>query len=152
MKHLFFLCLLLLVGCATSSLEEKEKRLVGNWRSPDVDEQIKGMYMELHEDRTGVWGPAIKVKGEVGLLPYMSMLIENWRIKNDTLSVEMKMRPGYVVRGPDGKESKNGKTSSHKNYKIEAVTDSMIVLIDPEGEVPSIERMRSTEKLKLVSY
>lgn len=43
--------------------------------------------MELHGDHNGVWGLAIKENGEVGLLTYMSMLIKDWRIKNDTLSI-----------------------------------------------------------------
>ncbi|MFN7495258.1 MAG: hypothetical protein ACK5RG_20235 [Cyclobacteriaceae bacterium] len=42
MKHFFFLCVLLLLGCTTSSLEENEKRLVGNWLKSINDEQVQG--------------------------------------------------------------------------------------------------------------
>lgn len=112
MKPLFFLSLLLLSSCTISTLDEKEKRLVGNWLKPINDEQLQGAYMELHDDHTGVWGLAIKENGEVGLLTYMSMLIKDWRIKNDTLSIQVKLRPGLVFRGPNGKEYETGSVSS----------------------------------------
>ncbi len=155
MKPLFFLSLLLLSSCTISTLDEKEKRLVGNWLKPINDEQLQGAYMELHDDHTGVWGLAIKENGEVGLLTYMSMLIKDWRIKNDTLSIQAKLRPGLVFRGPNGKEYETDKSqgnSSHKvNYKIIEVSDSVIVIEEVMGGAFGMERMRRTEKLELLN-
>jgi uncharacterized protein YcfL len=43
-KHLFYLYLLILVGCTTttSSLQEKEKSLVGNWKKPVDNGPVQG--------------------------------------------------------------------------------------------------------------
>lgn len=147
----FFLILLLLSSCSTSSLDQNEKRLVGNWLKPINDEQVQGAYMELKEDRTGVWGPAIKVDGEVGLSPYISMLIKDWQLKNDTLSMQMELRPGLVFRGPDRKEWKGSSKPSYFRYNVREVSDSVIVIEEVMGGELGIQRMRRSEKLELLN-
>jgi len=156
MKHLFYLYLMVLVGCTTtttSSLQEKERRLVGYWKEPEEDNgPVKGWYMEFHEDRTGVFGPAMEVKGRVGLEPYMSFLVKDWRIHNDTLSLQFEMRPGYVVYGPDGKEAVKNDKASFARYIVREVSDTVIVLENLEVEFPGVkDRLKRSEKLELLS-
>jgi len=76
MKHLSFLYLFVLAACTTttSSLYENEKNLVGSWIKSVNNGQVQGMYMEFHEDRTGIFGPVININGKVGMAPYMSLL------------------------------------------------------------------------------
>ncbi len=153
MKHFFYL--LIIVGCTTtttSSLQEKEKSLVGNWKKPVENGQAQGWYMEFHEDRTGVFGPAINVHGKVGIEPYMSFLMKDWRIQNDTLSIQFEMRPGYTVYGSDGREVKKSDKPSYARYIVWEVSDTVIVLEDLIGEFPGMkDRLKKSEKLELLS-
>jgi len=154
MKHIFYLYFLILVGCTTttSSLQEKEKSLVGNWKKPVDNGQVQGWYMEFHEDRTGVFGSAINVQGKVGIEPYMSFLMNDWRIQNDTLSIQFEMRPGYAVYGPDGEKAKKNDEPSYARYIVWEVSDTVIVIEDLIGEFPGVkDRLKKSEKLELLS-
>lgn len=154
MKHNFYLYLLILTSCTTtiSSLEEKEKILVGNWMKPVDNGLVQGWYMEFHEDRTGVFGPAINVPGKLGIELYMSFLMKDWRIQNDTLSIQFEMRPGYTAYGPDGKKvEKNGKPS-YARYIVWEVSDTVIVLEDLIAEFPGMkDRLKKSEKLEALN-
>jgi hypothetical protein len=152
-KHLLYLHLLILVGCTTttSSLQEKEKSLVGNWKKPVDNGLVQGWYLEFHEDRTGVFALAMNVQGKVGIDSYMSLLINDWRIQNDTLSIQIKLRPGYKVYGPDGKELKKNDKPSFFRYIVWEVSDTVIVLGDLIGEFPGMKsRLKKSEKLELL--
>jgi hypothetical protein len=108
--------------------------------------------MEFHEDRTGVFGPAINVQGKVGIEPYMQLLMKDWRIQNDTLSIQFEMRPGYAVYGPDGKKVPKNDKPSYAHYIVWEASDTVIVLEDLIGEFPSMkDRLKKSEKLKLLS-
>lgn len=151
-KHLFYIYLLVIAGCTTTTLQEKEKRLVGNWKKRAANGQVQGWYMEFHEDRTGVFGPAIDVQGKVGIEPYMSFLMKDWRIQNDTLSIQFEKRSGYAVYGPDGKKVKKNDKPSYARYIVWEVSDTVIVLEDLIGESFGIkDRLKKSEKLKLLS-
>jgi hypothetical protein len=100
---LFYLFVFFNCTSTTSSLEQKEKGLVGNWSMPVDNGQLQGWYMEFHEDRTGIFGPAINVEGKIGL--HFPFLMKDWKIENDTLSIQFEMQPGYQAFGPDGKKS-----------------------------------------------
>ncbi|MBK6266954.1 hypothetical protein JKA74_18060 [Marivirga sp. S37H4] len=152
-KYFFYLYLLMLVGCTTttSPLQEKEKSLVGNWKKPVDNGQVQGWYMEFHEDRTGVFGPAINVHGKVGIEPYMSFLMKDWRIQNDTLSIQFEMRSGYALYGPDGKKVENDKPGFAR-YIVWEASDTVLVLEDLIGEFPGMkDRLIKSEKLELLS-
>jgi hypothetical protein len=153
-KHLYYLYVLILLGCTTttSSLQEKEKSLVGNWKKPVDNGPVQGWYMEFHEDRTGVFGPAINVQGKVGIEAYMSFLMKDWRIRNDTLSIQFEMRPSYAVYGPDGKKANKNDKPSYARYIVWEVSDTVIVLEDLMGEFPGMkDRLKKSEKLELLS-
>ena len=153
-KHRFFLYWFVLVGCTTteSSFQEKEKSLVGNWKKSVDNGQVKGWYMEFHEDRTGVFGPAINVHGKVGIEPFMSFLMKDWRIQNDTLSIQFEMRSGYAVYGPDGKKVEKNEKPSFARYIVWEVSDTVLVLEDLIGEFPGMkDRLIKSEKLELLS-
>lgn len=149
MKHSFYLYLLILLGCTTttSTLQEKEKSLVGNWIKPVNNGQVQGFYMEFHEDRTGVFGPVININDKVGMAPYMSLLMKDWRIQNDTLSIQMEMQPGLVAYGPDGKEIKQKDKPSFARYVVWEVSDTVIVLEDLIGEFPVKDRLKKSKKI-----
>lgn len=113
---------------------------------------VQGWYMEFHEDRTGVFGPAINVHGKVGIEPYLSFLMKEWQIQNDTLSIQFEMRPEYSAYGPDGKEVKKSNEPSYARYIVWEVSDSVIVLEDLIGEFPGMkDRLERTEELELLS-
>lgn len=150
-KHLFFLMLL---GCTTTttSLQEKEASLVGNWIAPVDNGQVQGMYMEFNDDRTGVIGPAINFNGEVGILPIMSFLIVDWRLQNDTLLIQHKMRSGYAANGPNGKEVKKSDKPSFSSYVVWEISETEIVLENLIGEFPGMKDIFiKSEKLELFS-
>ena len=154
MKHISYLYLLILVSCTTttSSLQEEEKKLVGNWKEPVDNGAVQGSYMEFHEDRTGVFGPIINVKGKVGIAPYISFLIKDWRIQNDTLSIQFEMLPGYAVYSPDGKKIRKNDKPSYVRYIVWEVSDTVIVLEDLVSEFPGIkERLKKSEKMELLN-
>ena len=155
MKHFLYLYLLILTGCTittTSSPQGKEKNLVGYWKKAGDNGQVQGWYMEFHEDRTGVFGPAINIHGKVGIEPYMSFLMKDWRIQNDTLSIQFEMRPGYAVYGPDGKKVKKDDRPSYARYIVWEVSDTVVVLEDLIGEFPGMkDRLKKSEKLELLS-
>lgn len=146
------LFLLVLVACttSTSTLHENEKNLVGNWMKTVNNGQVQGMYMEFQEDRTGVFGPVINVNGKVGIGPYMSLLMKDWRIQNDTLSIQMEMQSGLVAYGPDGKEIKQNNKPSFARYVVCEVSDTVIVLQDLIEEFPVKDRLRKTEKVGII--
>jgi hypothetical protein len=153
-NHLVYLYLLVLAGCTktTSSLQEKEQSLVGNWKKPVNNGQVTGWYMEFHEDRTGVFGPAMNVQGKEGIEPYMSFLMKEWRIKNDTLSIQFEMRPGYGVYGPDGKQVKENDEPGYFHYIVRDVSDTVIVLENVIGEFPGgKDHLKRSERLELLS-
>ena len=155
-KHIFYLYLLILVSCTKStSLREEEKKLVGNWTEPVDNGAVQGSYMEFHEDRTGVFGPIINVKGKVGITPYISFLMKDWRIQNDTLSIQFEMLPGYAAYSPDGKKvvRKNDKPS-YVRYIVWEVSDTVIVLEDLDliGEFPGMkDRLKKSKKMEFWS-
>lgn len=149
MKHISVCYLLVLVACTTSTspLQENEKNLVGSWMESVNNGQVQGMYMEFHEDRTGVFGPVININGKVGIAPYMSLLMKDWRIQNDTLSIQMEMQSGLVAYGPDGKEIKQNDKPSFTRYVVREVSDTVIVLEDLIGEFPMKDRLKKSEKI-----
>ena len=109
------------------------------------------MVYGAHEDRTGVFGPVSNVHGKVGIEPYMSFLMKDWRIQNDTLSIQFEMRPGYAIYGPDGKKAKTN-DNSYTRYIVWEVSDTVIVLEDLTGEFPGMKnRLKKSEKLELLS-
>ncbi len=154
MKQLSLICLLLLTGCSekTSLLHENEKALVGNWKKNANNGQVQGWYMEFHEDRTGIFGPVIKVNGKTGLAPYLSMMMKEWKVQNDTLSIEMAIQPGLAFYGPDGKKIEGNGKPSYAHYIIREMSDSAIVLKNLIGEIPGIkdDRLKKSEKLELL--
>jgi hypothetical protein len=153
-KHVYCLYLLVLAGCTTntSSLQERETSLVGNWKRPVDNGQVQGWYMEFHEDRTGVFGPAINIGGKEGITPYMSFLIKDWRIQNDTLSIQFEMLPGYVVYGPDGEKVKENDEPGYARHIVWEVSDTVIVLEDLIGEFPGMkDRLKKSAKLELLT-
>ena len=152
MKHISFFCLLILVACTTSTspLQENEKNIVGSWMKPVNNGQVKGFYMEFHEDRTGVFGPVFDNNDKVGLAPYMSLLMKDWRIQNDTLSIQMEMQSGLVAYGPDGKEIKQNDKPSFTRYVVWEISDTVIVLEDLIGEFHTKDRLKKSEKLELL--
>ena len=112
--------------------------------------QMQGWYMEFHEDRTGVFGPAINVKGKVGL--FMPFLMKDWEIENDTLSIQFEMQSGYAVYGPDGKKVEKSDKPSYAHYMVWEVSDTVIVLEDLTGEFPGVkDRLTKSERLELLS-
>ena len=149
MKYLSFFYLLVLASCTTSTspLHEIEKHLVGSWKKPVNNGQMQGMYMEFHEDRTGVFGPVININDKVGMAPYMSLLMKDWRIQNDTLSIQMEMQSGLVAYGPDGKEIKQNDKPSLARYVVWEVSDTVIVLQDLIGEFPVKDRLKKCDKI-----
>jgi hypothetical protein len=149
MKLISVFYLLVLVACTTSTspLQENEKHLVGSWMKSVNNGQLQGMYMEFHEDRTGVFGPVININGKVGMAPYVSLLMKDWRIQNDTLSIQMEMQSGLVAHGPDGKEIKQNNTPSFARYVVWEVSDTVIVLQDLIGEFSAKDRFKKSEKI-----
>jgi hypothetical protein len=149
MKHLSFFWLLLLLACTTttSQLYENEKMLVGNWIQPVNNGQVQGFYMEFHEDRTGLFGPVININGKVGLPPYLPLLMKDWRIQNDTLSIRFSKQPGLVAHGPDGKVVEQRDKPSYVRYVVWEVSDTVIVLEDLIGEYPVKDRLKKSEKI-----
>nr|WKN39802.1 hypothetical protein K4G66_13990 [Tunicatimonas sp. TK19036] len=111
--------------------------------------QVRGWYMEFHEDRTGVFGPVISVDNKVGMAPYMSLLMKEWRIQNDTLSIQFEMQPGLVAYGPDGKEIEQNDKPSYAHYVVWEVSDTVIVLEDLIGEFPTKDRLKKSEKIEI---
>lgn len=152
MKHLTCLLLLVLVACTknTSPLNENEKNLVGNWMKPVSNGQMQGLYMEFHKDRTGVFGPIITVNGKVGMAPYMSLLMKEWRIQNDTLSIQLEMQQGVVAYGHDGKKIEQNDEPSYARYVVWEVSDTVIVLENLIGEFPVKDRLKKSRKLALL--
>jgi hypothetical protein len=152
MKHLSFFSLLVLVACTTTSspLRENEKNLVGNWMEPVNNGQVRGFYMEFHEDRTGFFGPVININHKVGMAPYMSLLMKDWRIQNDTLSIQFKIRSGLVARGPDGKVIEQSDKPNYAQYVVWEVSDTVIVLEDLIGEFPVKDRLKKSEKIETI--
>lgn len=115
---------------------------------------VQGSYMEFHEDRTGIFGPIINVKGKVGMEPYLSFLMKDWRIQNDTLSIQFEMRPGYAVYGPNGKKARENDKPSYVRYIVWEVSDTVIVLEDLNliGEFPGMkDRLKKSEKMELLN-
>lgn len=151
-KHLFVFCLLVIVACTASTppIRENEKKLVGNWIKPVNNGPMEGMYMEFHEDRTGFFGLVVNIKGKVGMAPYMSMLMKDWRIQNDTLSIQMEMQPGLAFYGPDGKEIKKNDKPSFVHYIVWEVSDTVVVLQDLVGEFPVKDRLKKCEKIGII--
>jgi hypothetical protein len=153
-KYLFYLYLLILVGCTTttSALQEEEKKLVGNWKKQVDNGLVQGWYMEFNDDRTGIFGPAITAQRKVGIEPYMSFLMKDWRIQNDTISIQFEIRPGYSVYGPDGKKVEKNDKPSYAHYIVWEVSDTVIVLEDLIGEFPGIKYcLKKSEKLEPLS-
>ena len=149
---LFCLCLLAWAGCTitSSSLQEKEKGLVGNWLKPDNGDSGAGWYMKFHDDRTGAFGLAVNIDGKLGMQPYMSMVIKDWRIQNDTLSLQYELQPGYAVYGPDGKELKGNNKPGYSRYIVSEISDTVIVLEDLIAEFPGTKlRLKKSERLEL---
>ena len=144
-----FLFLLTLVAChtSTSPLKENEIKLVGNWMKPVNNGQVQGFYMEFHEDRTGVLGPVIKINDKMGVAPYMSLQMKDWRVQNDTLTIQLGLQSGWVASGPDGKKIKQSDKPSYAHYLVRAVSDTVIVLEDLTGEFPLKERLKKSERL-----
>lgn len=106
--------------------------------------------MEFHEDRTGVFGPAINLKDEVGL--FMPFLMKDWKIENDTLSIQFEMQRGYEAYGPDGIKVKKSDKPSYARYIVWEVSDTVIILEDLIGEFPGMkDRLIKSEKLELLS-
>lgn len=154
MKHFSFFYLLVLVACTTSTspLQENEKNLVGNWMKPVNNGPMQRFYMEFHKDRTGVFGPVININDKVGMAPYMSLLMKDWRIQNDTLSIQMEMQPGFVAYGPDGKEIKQNDKPSFARYVVWEASDTVIVLENLIGEFPGVkDRLKKSDKFELLS-
>lgn len=149
MKYLPFFYLLGIVACTTSTspLLDNERNLVGNWIKPVNNGQMQGFYMEFHEDRTGVFGPVIDINGKVGMAPYMSLLMKDWRIQNDTLSIQMEMQSGLVAYGSDGKEIKQNDKPSFARYVVWEVSDTVIVLENLIGEFLMKDRLKNSEKI-----
>ncbi len=149
MKRISFFYLLVLVSCTegTSALCENEKHLVGSWMKSVNNGQVQGIYMEFHEDRTGVFGPVININDKVGMAPYMSLLMKDWRIQNDTLSIQVEMQSGLVSYGPDGKEIKQNDNPSFAHYVVWEVSDTVIVLQDLVGEFPVKDRLKKSDKI-----
>lgn len=149
MKYLPFFYLLGIVACTTSTspLLDNERNLVGNWIKPVNNGQMQGFYMEFHEDRTGVFGPVIDINGKVGMAPYMSLLMKDWRIQNDTLSIQMEMQSGLVAYGSDGKEIKQNDKPSFARYVVWEVSDTVIVLENLIGEFLMKDRLKKSEKI-----
>ncbi|MBL3657242.1 hypothetical protein [Fulvivirga sediminis] len=112
--------------------------------------QMHGMYMEFHEDRTGVYGPVINFNNKVGMAPYMSLLMTDWRIQNDTLSIQIELQPDMVAYGPDRKEIKQYDKTSFARYIILEVSDTVIVLEHLKGEFNVKDRLRKSEKVELL--
>ena len=82
----------------------------------------------------------------------MSFLMKDWRIQNDTLSIQFEMRPDYAVYGPDGKKAKKNHKPSYARYIVWEISDTVIVLEDLIGEFPGMkERLKKSEKLKLLN-
>ncbi len=152
MKYFSFFYLPVLIACTTntSPLLENERNLVGNWIKPVNNGQVQGFYMEFHEDRTGVFGTVININGKVGMTPYMSLLMKDWRIQNDTLSIQMGMQPGLVAYGPDGKEIKQNDKPSFTRYVVWEVSDTVIVLEDLSGKFPVKNRLKMSEKIGII--
>lgn len=110
--------------------------------------------MEFHEDRTGVFGPIINVKGKVGMEPYLSLLMKDWRIQNDTLSIQFELEPGYAVYGSDGKKVRENDKPSYVRYIVREVSDTVIVLEDLDliGEFPGMkDRLKKSKKMEFWS-
>ena len=149
MKYLPFFYLLGIVACTTSTspLLDNERNLVGNWIKPVNNGQVQGFYMEFHEDRTGVFGPVIDINGKVGMAPYMSLLMKDWRIQNDTLSIQMEMQSGLVAYGSDGKETKRNDKPSFARYIVWEVSDTVIILEDLIGKFHMKDRLKKSEKI-----
>ncbi|MCC5915974.1 MAG: hypothetical protein JJU02_01470 [Cryomorphaceae bacterium] len=153
MRQLSCLFLLMLLGCntKTSSLQEKEKSLVGNWKKPVDNGQVQGWYMEFHNDRTGVFGLETNVNGKVGIRPNVSFLIKDWRIQNDTLCIQFEMWSGYMVNGSPGKKVEKNDKPSFARYVVWEVSDTVIVLEDLLGEFPGTkDRLIKSEKLEFL--
>lgn len=152
MKRLSILYVLILIACTTSTspLQENEKNLVGSWMKSVNNGPVRGMYMELHEDRTGIFGPVMNINDKVGMAPYMSLLVKDWRIQNDTLSIQTEMQPGLIASGPDGKEIKQNGKPSFTRYVVREVSDTVIVLEDLIGEFHTKDRFKKSEKFELL--
>lgn len=113
---------------------------------------VQGIYMEFHDDRTGVFGAVINVDGKVGIEPYMSLLMKDWRIKNDTLSIQLEIRPGYEFYGPHGEKIKSNDKPSYARFIVRELSDAVIVLEDLIGEFPGMqERLKRSEKMELMN-
>jgi hypothetical protein len=154
MRSIIYLFLLIIIGCTptTTYLKQKERSLVGNWIELADNGLVQGWYMEFYEDRTGVFGPITNMQGKVGLEPYMSLLMKDWQIKNDTLSIQMEIRPGYSAYDGEGKEIKNSDKPSFLRYRVWEASDSVLVLENLiEGLPGMMDTLRKSQKLELLS-
>lgn len=107
--------------------------------------------MEFHKDRTGVLGPLMEVGGKVGIEPHTSMLMKDWRIQNDTLSIQLEMRSGYAVYGPDGKKIGKSDKPGFARYIVWEISDTEIVLEDLMSEFPGTkERLSKSERMEIL--
>ena len=150
MNHLSFFWSLVLIACttSTSSLRENEKILVGNWMKQTNNRQVQGLYMEFNEDRTGVVGPVINIDDKIGIAPYMSLLMKDWRLQNDTLSIQFEMQRGVVAYGPDGKKIEQNDKPSYARYVVWEASDTVIVLEDLVGEFHLKDRLKKCDKVE----
>ncbi|GAB3332173.1 hypothetical protein GCM10027429_11290 [Marivirga atlantica] len=152
-EYLFTLILLILSACSSSQsnyekLNQREKLLVGNWMRVIDNGQVQGWYLEFHEDRSGIFGPVMQADGKDVILPYMSLLMKSWKLVNDTLVIESKIDPNYVVHGSDGKEIKQNDKPSYVTYLVSELSDTIMVLEDlTTGVSLKKKQFSKTEKL-----
>jgi hypothetical protein len=152
MKHFSFFYLLVLIACTTSTspLHENEKNLVGNWMKPVNNGQVQGLYMEFHQDRTGLFGSVININGKVGMPLYMTLMMKDWRIQNDTLSILFEIQSELIAFSPDGKKIERNDKTSYARYVVWEVSDTVVVLEDLFGEFPVKDRLKKSEKIETI--
>jgi len=100
MANRIFIIGLILFSCTTSNLEETEEKLVGAWEfeiSPSDDGSLNFSYLELKDDRTGLNGIAHGKGSNIALATIMNQKINNWKVKDDTLIIDITMGGGLFT-------------------------------------------------------
>ncbi|MEM7162633.1 MAG: hypothetical protein AAF487_09375 [Bacteroidota bacterium] len=154
MKYTFLLSFIVLLSCTSNSsaLQENESILVGTWLESADNGPVKGFYMEFHEDRTGILGPVIEIEGKTGLNKFTTLLMKDWRIEKDTLSIQMEMQAGLVAYGPDGEKIEQSDKPSYEHFIIWELSDTLIVLENLIDVFPGRDVLTRSKKMKLIDH
>lgn len=151
-KRLIFIVFILLPGCRNEiRLTEKEQALAGSWKRPIYNQSnMVYSYIELREDRTGIHGSVLDVKGKIGIEKVLSFVIADWHVRNDSLIIQSHMHEGFVLEGPDGKRVEPNNEPYYEYRIIWEVTDDHIVLENLIVPFRTKDRYERSERFELL--